>query len=324
MLSLPGATDIDASRGVPTVRLALTRTLFRMTQDSVPDLLRQGRPSFSFEFFPPGHDEAEQVLWSTIRRLEPFAPSFVSVTYGAGGTTRDRTVRTTGGIASATTLTVMAHLTCVGASRSELRGVVGQYVDAGVRNILALRGDPPGGLDQEWTPHPGGLNHAVELVEMLQELGDFAIGVACSPHKHPESPSLEHDAKVLADKARAGADFAITQLFFEVDEYSRLVERAAAAGCDIPIIPGLMPLTNYGQLERFALMSGVPVPAWLRERIESVKDDKAAVRAVGVEAATKLAQDLLDRGAPGIHTYTLNRSTASLEIFQQLGLTPGR
>lgn len=291
-----------------------------MPQTSVPALLKQGEPLFSFEFFPPKDDAGEQTLWSTIRRLEPLAPAFVSVTYGAGGTTRDRTVRTTSSIATATTLTVLAHLTCVGASRSELRKVVGQYIDGGVRNVLALRGDPPGGIGAEWTPHPGGLNHAVELVEMLRSMGDVAVGVACSPQKHPESPSLDFDAKILADKARAGADFAITQLFFDIEDYERLVDRAARAGADIPIIPGLMPLTNYGQLERFALMAGVPVPTWLRQRIEAVKDDPAAVRQIGIEAAARLARELLDAGAPGIHTYTLNRSTASLEIFQQLGL----
>lgn len=295
-----------------------------MTQSTVPDLLGQGEPLFSFEFFPPKDDDGEQLLWSTIRRLEPLAPSFVSVTYGAGGTTQDRTVQTTASIATSTTLNVMAHLTCVGASRADLRRVIAQFVNGGVRNVLALRGDPPGGIGAAWTPHPGGLNHAVELVELLRELGDFSVGVACSPQQHPESPSLEFDARVLADKARAGADFAITQLFFEVDEYSRLVERATAAGADIPIIPGLMPLTNYGQLERFALMAGVPVPAWLREQIEAVKHDKAAVRAIGIEAATRLAQQLLDRGAPGIHTYTLNRAPAALEIFAGLGMQRGR
>lgn len=292
------------------------------TQPAIRDLLASGRRSFSFEFFPPRDDEGEAVLWSTIRRLEGLAPSFVSVTYGAGGTTRDRTARITAEVVSRTTLTALAHLTCVGASRAELRGVVGQFVAGGVRNVLALRGDPPGGIGAPWTPHPGGLDHAVELVELLRELGDFSIGVAASTQPHPESSGLAQDARVLAEKARAGADFAVTQLFFEVGEYVELVERAAAHGCTIPIIPGLMPITRAGQVERFAQMSGVPVPTWLVERIAKVEDDPAAVRAVGLEAATRLAQQLLDAGAPGLHTYTLNRSAAAMEIFDGLGLLP--
>ncbi len=291
-------------------------------QRSVRELLSTGQPSFSFEFFPPKDAEGEQVLWSTIRRLEGLSPSFVSVTYGAGGTTRDRTARITAELTSHTTLTAVAHLTCVGASRAELRGVVGQFVAGGVRNLLALRGDPPGGPGQPWVAHPGGLDHAVELVELIRGLGDFSIGVAASTQLHPESSDLDHDAKVLADKARAGADFAVTQLFFEVDEYERLVERAARHGATIPIIPGLMPITRTGQIERFAAMSGVPVPRWLVDRLDEVRHDPDAVRAVGLAAATDLARDLLAAGAPGLHTYTLNRPGASLQIFKDLGLVP--
>ncbi len=289
---------------------------------TVRDLLSAGFQSFSFEFFPPKDEQGEQLLWATLRRLEALQPTFVSVTYGAGGTTRDRTARITSQIGSETTLTPVAHLTCVGSSRAELRSVIGQYVDGGVRNILALRGDPPGGPGQPWQPHPDGLTHAVELVELVRDLGDFSIGVAASPHRHPESADLEQDARVLAEKARAGADFAITQLFFEPRAYVELVERAHRHGCHIPIIPGLMPLTNLAQVERFAVLSGVPVPSGLVERIEAVADDPAAVRAVGLEAATALAADLLAAGAPGIHFYTLNRSTVTTQIYHALGLGP--
>lgn len=289
---------------------------------TLADLAASGRRSFSFEFFPPKDDAGEAVLWESLRRVEALDPTFVSVTYGAGGTTRDRTVRITREIAQDTRLTPVAHLTCVAASRAELRQVVGAYADAGVRTVLALRGDPPGGPGQPWEQHPQGLRHAVELVELVRELGDFTVGVAASPYKHPESPDLEQDARVLADKARAGASFAITQLFFEAEPYLELVERAAAHGCDIPIIPGLMPLTTRAQVERFGLLSGTPVPAGLVERLDAVADDPAEVRRIGMDAVTALAARLLEEGAPGLHLYTLNRSTASLEVHRALGLSP--
>ncbi|GAB2683188.1 methylenetetrahydrofolate reductase [NAD(P)H] [Thalassiella azotivora] len=288
--------------------------------DTISDLLASGRRSFSFEFFPPKDDAGEAVLWASIRRLEGLAPTFVSVTYGAGGSTRDRTVRITGRIASETTLTPVGHLTCVSASRDELRRVVGEYAAAGVRNVLALRGDPPGGPGAPWVQHPQGLQHAVELVELVRGLGRFDVGVAAFPYRHPESPDLEHDARVLAMKADAGAAFAVTQLFFEPTAYLELVERARRHGCTIPIIPGLMPITTIGQIERFGVLGGNPVPPALVERLTAVADDPAAVRAVGLEAAARLAQDLLDGGAPGLHFYTLNRSTATLEIYRSLGL----
>ena len=288
--------------------------------ETLSELLAGGGRSFSFEFFPPKDDAGEDVLWSSVRRLEGLAPTFVSVTYGAGGSTRERTVRITGRIAAETTLTPVAHLTCVAASRAELRQVVGAYAASGVRNVLALRGDPPGGPEGRWEAHPDGLTHAVELVELVRSLGRFSVGVAASPYKHPESPDLEHDARVLAMKADAGAEFAITQLFFDAGAYLELVERAARHGCTIPIIPGLMPITNLGQIHRFGVLGGTPVPDRLTARLHEVGDDPAAVRAVGMEATTRLAQDLLDGGAPGLHFYTLNRSTATLEIYRDLGL----
>ena len=284
------------------------------------ELLAAGRRSYSFEFFPPGTDEGERTLWGAIRRLEGLAPTFVSVTYGAGGSTRDRTVRIVEKIATETTLTPVGHLTCVASSRGELRSVIRSYAAAGVRNVLALRGDPPGGPEARWEAHPDGLSHAAELVGMLKELGNFCVGVAAFPEKHPESPDLETDARHLALKAAAGADFAITQLFFGADDYFRLVERAAAHGCTIPIVPGIMPVTNVKQIKRFAQLSGAAFPQALAERLHAVEDDPAEVRRIGVEVAGELCSRLLEGGAPGLHFYTMNRSTATLEIYQALGL----
>jgi len=287
---------------------------------TVVELMSEGRHSWSFEFFPPKTDEGERQLWQTIRELEALAPTFVSVTYGAGGSTRDRTVRLTERIATETTLTPVGHLTCVGASRSELRNVIGAYVGSGVRNILALRGDPPGGPGAPWEPHPEGLHNADELVTLTRSLGDVCVGVAAFPDGHPESPDREADAVALARKADAGAEFAITQFFFEVSEYDDLVSRAARHGCSIPVIPGILPITNVTQLVRFAELSGTPIPDAVLRRLEPVKDDPDAVRSVGVEMATELCRDLIDRGAPGLHLYTLNRSTATLEIYRNLDL----
>ncbi len=301
----------SAGRGVP-----LNATLRQ--------LLGTGRRSFSFEFSPPRDDAAEAALWEAIRRLESLAPTFVSVTYGAGGSTRDRTTRITGAIARETTLTPVAHLTCVGASQAELRQAIGAYADAGVGTVLALRGDPPGGPGQPWIRHPEGLDHAVHLVRLLREVSTFSIGVAAFPDKHPESVDVAQDARVLAEKADAGADFAVTQFFFEADAYFQLVDRVRALGCDLPIIPGIMPITNIRQIERFALLSGARLPEWLLGRLGSVADDPVGVRRLGVEVASELSRRLLAGGAPGLHFYTLNRSTATLEVFADLGVgSPG-
>jgi methylenetetrahydrofolate reductase (NADH) len=287
---------------------------------SIRELLSGGERSFSFEFFPPRTDDGERVLWESIRRLEPLRPTFVSVTYGAGGSTRDRTVRITGRIGQETTLTAVGHLTCVGASRVELRSVIGSYAANGVRNVLALRGDPPAGVGTEWQPHPEGFTYAVQLVELVRSMGDFCVGVAAFPEGHPESRDLESDARHLAAKAAAGADFAITQFFFHADDYFRLVDRAARYGCEIPIIPGVMPVTNVRQIQRFAELSGAAFPADLADRLRAVEDDPEAVRRIGVETACDLCDRLLGGGAPGLHFYTLNRSTATREIYQTLGL----
>ncbi|MEJ7690917.1 MAG: methylenetetrahydrofolate reductase [NAD(P)H] [Nocardioidaceae bacterium] len=281
---------------------------------SVRELLERPGPSFSFEFFPPKDDEGERRLWQAIRELEPLHPTFVSVTYGAGGSTRDRTVRITGRIASETTLTPVGHLTCVEHSRDELRAVIGAYADAGVRNMLALRGDPPGGPGKPWTAHPDGLDHADQLVALIRSHGDFSVGVAAFPEGHREAPSLEKDARVLLAKEAAGADFAITELFFRPADYAAMVERSQRAGAHIPIIPGIMPITNLKQIQRFAELSGRAVPAEVVARFNDVTDP-GDVRQIGVEIATEMCNELLSQGAPGLHFYTLNRSTATRQIY---------
>jgi len=273
----------------------------------------------SFEFFPPRDDEGEAVLWQAVRRLEPLAPSFVSVTYGAGGSTRERTIRVTSQIAAETTLTPVGHLTCVGASRGELRQVIGGYADAGVRTVMALRGDPPGGPGSPWTAHPHGLDRAIDLVHLVREVSAFRVGVAAFPDGHPESPDLAHDARVLLAKADAGADFAVTQFFFDPDAYFALVERLDRLGCRIPVIPGIMPVTNLTQLSRFATLTGAAMPEAVTRRLNAVGDDPEAVRRVGVELAVELCSRLVDGGAPGLHFYTLNRSAATLEVARALG-----
>ncbi|HEY3534486.1 MAG TPA: methylenetetrahydrofolate reductase [NAD(P)H] [Pedococcus sp.] len=286
---------------------------------SIPGMLGSPTPSISFEFFPPKDDAGEAALWDAIRRLESVRPGFVSVTYGAGGSSQDRTVRVTERIARETTLTPLAHLTCVGASRAALRKVVGLYAASGVRNILALRGDPPGNPGGEWVAHPEGLNHATDLVELIRPLGSFTIGVAAFPDVHPSSPSLDHDVEVLVRKADAGATFAITQMVFDADTYLRLRDRVAQRR-DLPITPGLMPVTNFKQVARMSQLMGTPLPGAVLRRLEAVADNPAATRAVGVQIATELGQRMLDEGAPGLHFITMNRSTATLEVHRNLSL----
>ena len=290
-----------------------------MASYGVGALLASGERSFSFEFFPPKTDEGETRLWQALRELEVLRPTFVSITYGAGGTTRDRTVRITGEIAEETTLTPVGHLTCVGATREDIHRVIAEYADAGVSSILALRGDPPGGPGAPWVPTPGGFEHAEELIAFVCSLGTFSVGAAAFPEGHPEAPDLDFDARVLARKADAGADFAITQFFFRARDYLALVDRARAHGCRIPIIPGIMPVTDVAQIERFAQLSGAQFPLELAARFAHVADDPDAVRSLGVEVATELCEELLGEGAPGLHFYTLNSSTATREVFASLG-----
>ena len=283
----------------------------------IADLLAAGR-TFSFEFFPPKTDGAQLSLGRAIGELEPLAPSFVSVTYGAGGSTRQRTHAVVSWMRKETTLTPMAHLTCQGHVRAEIREILNDYAADGVENILALGGDIP--TDGE--PAPSDYTYASDLLEDVLADGRFSVGIAAHPELHPRSPDRATDRKFLAAKL-SRADFAITQFFFDLDVYVQMVNELADLGVTKPILPGIMPVTNKNQIRRMAELSGAAFPAWLAERLDRT-DDAEEIRRIGVDAATELCQGLLDAGAPGLHFYTMNRSTATSEIYANLGLSPTR
>jgi len=275
----------------------------------------------SFEFFPPKTEEMEATLWQTIQKLAPLAPSFVSVTYGAGGTTRERTHSTVRRIRQETALAPAAHLTCVGANKAEIAEVAQEYWDAGVRHIVALRGDPPAGVSK-YEPHPGGYAYATDLVKGLKDIGDFEISVAAYPEGHPEATSLDVDLDHLKRKIDAGATRAITQYFFDVDVFARFVERARKAGINVPIIPGILPVTNFAQVVKFSGACGTSVPAWLADTFEGLDSDPETRKLVAASVAVEQVQKLRAYGIEDFHFYTLNRAELTLAICRRLGIRP--
>ncbi|AFR49658.1 methylenetetrahydrofolate reductase [Gordonia sp. KTR9] len=288
----------------------------------------RGPVPFSVEFFPPRDAEAESRLWRAVRIFERLSPAFVSMTYGAGGSTRDRTVRITGELAAQTTLLPVAHLTAVNHSVAELRALVGAYADQGITNILALRGDPPGDPLGEWVAHPDGVEYAEQLVRLIDTLGDFHVGVASFPETHHRSPDIDHDTRTLVDKLRAGAEYSITQMFFDVEHYLRLRDRVAAADPEQgskPIIPGIMPVTSLATVRRMVELSGSVIPPDVEERFakaagNGAEEDRASVRAVGIDFATEMAQRLIAEGAPCLHFCSLNFAKATTEVLGRLGV----
>jgi methylenetetrahydrofolate reductase (NADPH) len=276
-------------------------------------------PVFSFEFFPPKTEDGERNLRSALEALKALAPDFVSVTYGAAGSTRHRTLEVTRWLKQDLGIEAMAHLSCVGASSDELRGLLDQIAGAGIENVLALRGDPPRG-ESAWTPHPGGLRYSTELVTLIREDYPFSVGAACFPEVHPDAPDMPHDLRFLKQKVECGAGFLITQLFFDNELYFRFVDEARAVGIDVPIVPGIMPITDLKQIKTITGMCGATIPQRLLEALEWRASDPDAVLELGVSYATLQCAELLARGAPGIHFYTLNRSPATRAILSALRL----
>jgi methylenetetrahydrofolate reductase (NADPH) len=275
--------------------------------------------SYSFEFFPPKDVEGEERLWHAIEGLKSIAPDFVSVTYGAGGSTRDRSIRIAREITDRTGIPTVAHITCVGSTRAELLEILHSYKDAKISSILALRGDPIGGPLAPWIPTENGFTHADQLVELASECGGFKIGVAAFPDGHPSSKGdFDKDIDVLIRKEQLGATFATTQFFFDVRAYINLVDRLAKRGSSLTVIPGILPVTNVKLLHRMAELGGTPIPSHIAQAFADIESDSQAVRNVGVEIATKLCQELLEAGAPGLHFYTMNSSTATVEIYRRI------
>ena len=284
------------------------------------------RIGVSFEFFPPKTEQMEQSLWEAMARLAPLAPNFVSVTYGAGGSTRERTHATVKRILAETLLTPAAHLTCVGATRAEIDAVIALYAQAGVRHIVALRGDPPGGVGQRYAPHPGGYRNAADLVAGIKRqahgVDDLEVTVAAYPEKHPESPSVAADIDMLKAKADAGAARAITQFFFDNSLYFRYLDRVRAAGVAIPIVPGILPVQNFNTAKNFATRAGASMPDWLAERFDGLDHDPATRKLIAAAVAVEQVLDLLDHGVTDFHFYTMNRADLVYAICHVLGIRP--
>lgn len=278
------------------------------------------RVRVSFEFFPPKSDEMEGRLWDAVTRLEPLRPQFVSVTYGAGGSTRERTARTLQRIVEETDLTPAAHLTCVDASREEADAVIGQFLDIGVRHFVALRGDPAEGAGASYRPHPSGYANAAELVEALKREEDVDISVAAYPEKHPESPDFATDISMLKRKVENGATRAITQFFFDNDDYERYVERVRRAGIYVPVVPGILPVHNFGQVANFSKRCGAHVPAWLAERFDGLQRDPQTHALVAAAVAAEQVLDLIERGVRDFHFYTMNRADLVVAICHMIGI----
>ena len=281
-----------------------------------------GRVHVSFEFFPPKTEEMERNLWEAVERLAPLHPNFVSVTYGAGGSTRERTHTTVRRILKETALTPAAHLTCVAATKTEIDSVIRAYWDSGVRHIVALRGDPTGGVGDKYAPHPGGYATSAELVAGIKRAGDIEVSVSAYPEKHPDSPDVEADIDMLKRKIDAGATRAITQFFFENDLYFRYLDRVRARGIDIPIVPGILPVQNFKQTTGFAARCGASVPRWLAERFDGLDDDVATRKLIAAAVAAEQALDLVGRGVTDFHFYTMNRADLVYAICHLLGLRP--
>jgi methylenetetrahydrofolate reductase (NADPH) len=278
----------------------------------------------SFEFFPPKTEEMEKNLWEAIGRLAPLSPNFVSVTYGAGGSTRERTHSTVRRILAETALTPAAHLTCVAATREEIDAVIHAYRDAGVRHIVALRGDPTEGVAAKYAPHPGGYRNGADLVAGIKRIADLEVSVSAYPEKHPDSPSVEADIDMLKAKVDAGASRAMTQFFFENDCYFRYLDRVRARGIDIPIVPGILPVQNFKQTRNFAARCGASVPAWLAQRFDGLDDDAATRRLIAAAVAAEQVLDLVKRGVSEFHFYTMNRADLVFAICHLLGLRPAK
>src|SRR5690348_4769457 len=276
----------------------------------------------SFEFFPPKTPEMEQSLWDCIKRLAPLQPNFVSVTYGAGGTTRERTHATVKRILDETALTPAAHLTCVAAARSDIDAVIRAYAQAGVNHIVALRGDPPGGLGERYAPHPGGYRNAADLVAGIKRIADIEVSVSAYPEKHPDSATVQADIDMLKAKVDAGATRAMTQFFFENSLYFRYLDRVRAAGVAIPIVPGILPVQNFKQTKNFAARAGASMPAWLAQRFDGLDDDPATRKLIAAAVAAEQVLDLVDHGVTDFHFYTMNRADLVYAICHLLGLRP--